>query len=81
MTFSVHVDDKLFRQIDLAAKEGGKTRNALIRQALQEWLSQHKPAAWPAKVLSFTGVKGAPRFERARSELKEPREPFDEVPA
>jgi len=76
MSFSIHLEDEIFQQVDRAAKESGKTRNALIRQALREWLASRKPAAWPAKVAAFKGIKGAPRFESRRSELRAPREPF-----
>lgn len=81
MIFSVHLEEELFLKINSAAKAMGKTRNALIRQALGEWVADHKPAAWPAKVAAFKGIKRAPRFESGRAELKPPREPFDALSA
>ena len=80
MTFTVQIENELVRQIDIAAKETGETRSALIQQALREWLG-HKRAAWPAKVMAFKGIRGAPRFENERSELKLPPEPFDAISA
>jgi predicted transcriptional regulator len=76
VNFSIHLEDEIFRRVETAAKQSGKTRNALIRQALREWLGGHQPAAWPAKVMAFKGLRAATRFESTRPELKEPREPF-----
>ncbi len=80
MTFSVHLEEDLFREVDRIAKESGKTRNAVIRHALREWLGQRKRAAWPASIVSFKGIKGFPRVEELRADLKPPRDPFDEIP-
>ena len=77
MTFSIYLDEKLTKRLNRAALESGKARNALIRQALEEWLAGRRPERWPEAVLAFQGVRGAPRFEKTRSRLKRPREPFD----
>jgi len=76
LNFSIHLEDETFRRVETAAKQSGKTRNALIRQALREWLGGRKPAAWPARVMAFKGIRTTSRFESMRSQLREPREPF-----
>jgi hypothetical protein len=81
VTFSVYLDDELVEQFNRIAKESGKTRNALIREALKEWIDRQRHSQWPAEILNFKGVKGMPRFEEERKLLKSPREPFDELPA
>ena len=80
MTFSIYLDATLSKRLNRAAAESGKPRNALIRQALQEWLNQSHSRQWPQSVLTFKGIRSAPRFESARKGLKPPREPFDQRP-
>ncbi len=77
MTFSIYLDDKLAARLKLTAKKRGKTRNAIIREALAEWLSRSQPSEWPEAVRAFRGVRNAPRFEAFRKELRPPREPFE----
>jgi predicted transcriptional regulator len=79
MTFSVYLDDKLTKRLNRVATESGKPRNALIREALEEWLAKSRAKKWPAAVLEFKGVRGAPRFETARKTLKPPRDPFASI--
>jgi hypothetical protein len=58
------------------AVESGKARNALIREALEEWLVRSRTKKWPDAVLAFKGIRGVPRFEETRKTLKPPRDPF-----
>ena len=81
MNFSVHLQDKIVERLDRAAKETGKKRNALIREAVSEWLDERSPAKWPEAVMKFRGIRGIKRFESYRSELQSPRDPFDATSA
>jgi Arc/MetJ-type ribon-helix-helix transcriptional regulator len=81
MNFSVHLNDELVERLNQTARESGKTRNALIREAVAEWLGRHRPARWPAEVMDFRGIRGLRRFEENRKNLKPPRSPFDAVSA
>lgn len=81
MNFSVHLSDELVERLNQTAKESGKTRNALIREAVGAWFDRRRPAKWPAKVMNFGGVRGVKRFEENRKKLKPPRSPFDAVSA
>ncbi len=81
MNFSVHLNEELVRRLNEAAKESGKTRNALIREAVAEWLGHRRPGRWPAEVMNFCGIRGLKRFEQTRKNLKPPRPPFDAVSA
>jgi predicted transcriptional regulator len=81
MNFSVHLSDELVRRLNQTARKSGRTRNALIREALADWLARRWPSEWPAEVASFRGVGEFSRFEENRKELKTPRSPFDAVSA
>jgi len=77
MNFSVHLSDEMVRRLDQRAKDSGKKRNALIRQAVAEWLDKTGVVTWPPIIREFRGIRGLRRFEAERKELKPPREPFD----
>lgn len=81
MNFSLHLSDDLVRRLNAAAQATGRSRNALIRQAIEAWLAQQEHRCWPAEVLTFQGVPEAVPFEQARTELLPPKEPFDAVSA
>jgi Arc/MetJ-type ribon-helix-helix transcriptional regulator len=81
MNFSVHLSDDLVQRLNQTARESGKTRNALIREAVAEWLGRRQPGKWPAEVMNFHRVRRLKRFEDNRKELKPPRSPFDAISA
>ena len=77
MNFSVHLNDELVEQLNQTARESGKTCNALIREAVGEWLDRRRSGKWPAEVMNFHGIREIKRFEENRKKLKPPRSPFD----
>lgn len=72
MTFSIHIDEPTAAALARAARAAGRTRNALIRLAIREWLANRERAQWPAAVREFKGVKGVVPFERDREGLLPP---------
>lgn len=44
MQYTVYIDDDTSRQLSEAALRRGANRNAIILQALQEWLAKHRAA-------------------------------------
>ena len=72
MNFNLYLDDKTGLQLNQLAKRSGESRNALIRQALSDWLNKHDKPHWPDEVLAFQGMAGMPRFEAGRARLKQP---------
>ena len=81
MNFSVHLKESLVEELDRQATETGKTRNALIREAVSEWLERRRRTEWPSEIRNFKGVKLIKRFEEGRKDLKEPRDPFRAIPS
>lgn len=77
MNFNIYIDDKVGIKLNKLAKTSGKTRNALIREAIEEWVNHQINPQWSEKILSFKGLKDMPSFESYRSELNEPKDdPF-----
>ena len=72
MNFNIYLDDETGQQLNRVAKQAGESRNALVRQAVSEWLNRHGKSQWPDEVLAFKGVANMPRFEASRGRLKPP---------
>ncbi len=80
MPFSVHMDDATRRAVETLARKTGKTRNALINEAVREFVRTRASAEWPEDVRTW--IKSGPRraraalppFESYRAELGEQRE-------
>ncbi len=72
MDFNIYLDEKTGQQLKQVAKQEGESRNALVRQAVSEWLKRHGKSRWPDEVLAFKGVGDMPRFEAGRRGLKTP---------
>jgi metal-responsive CopG/Arc/MetJ family transcriptional regulator len=76
VNFSIHLSDDLVERLNETAREVGRKRNALIRDAVAEYLQRHRSRKWPTEVLNFRGVAKLPRFEEHRKALKPPRPLF-----
>ncbi len=75
MNFNIYVEDNLATQLDRLAKQQGKKRNTIIREALEAWTARHLPTTWHEDVLAYTGSENSIVFEAYRDELLPPKEP------
>lgn len=69
MNVNIYIEESLNSRLNLLIKESGKTRNAIVRDALKDWVERHEHHQWPSAILKFKGIKNAPRFEDSRAEL------------
>jgi len=72
VNFNIYLDDETGEQLNQLARQAGESRNALIRQAVSDWLNRHVKPQWPDEVLASQGMAGMPRFEAGRDKLKQP---------
>ncbi|GAB6040353.1 ribbon-helix-helix domain-containing protein [Endothiovibrio diazotrophicus] len=72
MHFNIYVDDETGSALNQAVENSGKSRNAIIREAIREWLQHHGKRRWPEEVLAFEGDPRFPPFEERRDELPPP---------
>lgn len=72
MHFNIYLDDTAGQRLNVIAQQAGKSRNALIREAVSEWLTHQSQTQWPEAVLSFQGMADLPPFEASRNRLKPP---------
>ncbi|MGF1615165.1 MAG: ribbon-helix-helix protein, CopG family [Gammaproteobacteria bacterium] len=80
MNFSLHLSDDLVHRLNALVQATGRSRNALIREAIEEWLKRQEHSRWSDEVLQFSGLPEAIPFEGSRAELLPPAEPFDALP-
>lgn len=74
MNFNIYIEDQLGKQLQKAAKATGKSKNALIREALSEWFQNHPLNKWPDTVLQHEGIHDFMPFESHRDELQTPKD-------
>ena len=70
MNFNIYLDDETGQKLNHVAEQAGESRNALIRQAVSEWLNRRGKPNWPNEVLAFKGMADMPLFEASRDRLK-----------
>jgi predicted transcriptional regulator len=75
------MDEETRRAIEALARKSGKTRNALINDAVREFVRSRAAQEWPDNVRAWIaagpkrGAASVPPFESYRSELTEQGEP------
>lgn len=75
MNISIYLPQKLASQLSSAVQQEHSSKNAIIREALEEWLERHHPTStWPSHFFDFQAVKEAPDFSETRAELLSPKE-------
>jgi metal-responsive CopG/Arc/MetJ family transcriptional regulator len=68
MNFSLHLNDDLMRRLNALTQAMGQSRNALIREAIEEWLERQEHRRWPKEVLRFSGIPEAIPLEQSRAD-------------
>ncbi|MBS0272281.1 MAG: CopG family transcriptional regulator [Proteobacteria bacterium] len=63
MNLSVYLPPKLETQLSLIAQQQRTSKNAIVREVLEEWLTHHHPrSSWPPHFFDFQAVKETPDF-------------------
>ncbi|MBI4209136.1 MAG: CopG family transcriptional regulator [Deltaproteobacteria bacterium] len=71
MNFSIHIDDNTVKELVRLVRDTGKSRNALINEAIRKLVEAQKRKEWPSEVLELFGAeKDLEPFESHRNELK-----------
>ncbi len=74
MNFNIYIEDSLGNQLEESVKASGKSRNEIIKEAIQLWLERQKKSQWPQSILDWQGVSDSINFESYRDELLPPCE-------
>lgn len=73
MNFNVYIDKQTVSRLERLAKARRTSRNALIREAVEQLLDRSADAGWPKAVQDFEGISAASPFEDSRGKLHAPR--------
>ena len=65
MYFKIYLDDQTAKQLQQEIQKSDLSRNAIIKQAIDSWLS-NREKQWPDEVLNYQGDKQFPAFESYR---------------
>ena len=77
MNVNIYLEDALAKSLNQCVEQMGQSRNAIIREAIKEWIIQHEIKKWPASILKFQGIQNSIAFESYREDLLPPEEdPF-----
>lgn len=76
MNFNIYIDAKMGDDIVSLSSLLDKSKNAIIREALADWITKHHLKKWPQRIQQFTGIEDFTGFEESRSELTEPKDNF-----
>lgn len=75
MNLSVYLPNPIMNKLSQAAENQDTSKNAIIRQALEEWFTHHYPSShWPPHFFDFSPFEDMPDFTSYRKELAPPRE-------
>ena len=74
MNINIYLEDSLGKQLNQYTKLIGKSRNAIIREAVKEWINLHGVKEWPSSILKFKGIDDTVSFESHRNDLLPPKE-------
>jgi hypothetical protein len=74
MNFNLYLEEELAQKLRALSRSTGKSRNALIREAVQLLITKKQKAQWSPTILNFQGVSDSTDFETYREELLPPKE-------
>lgn len=72
MNFNVYLKKEVGQKITKRAKALQRSRNAIINEALEEWLQKHTQTSWPGDFFDFEAIKDVPDFQQLRRDLLPP---------
>ena len=68
MNVNIYLQDDLLERIDRMARESGRSRSAVIREAVESMLSRRGASGWPRSLREWKGDSSFPSFEEGRNE-------------
>ena len=72
MNINTYLPDDLAEQLDRLAEQLGRSRSAVMREALQAFLRRDPAAVWPPEVIEWKGDRDFEPFEAMRPTLEVP---------
>lgn len=77
MNFNIYLNKKTGERVKKIAKQLRRSRNSIVTEALEEWLSNHDLRKWPKNFFDFNAIDDVPDFKALRDDLKKlPEDPL-----
>ena len=76
MNFNIYLNENLVKELKAIVASTKKRRNAIIQEAVREFVTRYHKKQWSKYVQNFSGIKELQRregFEKTRDELKIPQ--------
>lgn len=67
MNFSIHLEERLAAGLKRQASRSGRTRNALINEAVRQYLERAQRDEWPKELHDFAPFDDLKPFESHRA--------------
>ena len=74
MNFNIYINDEIGAQLALLSEKEHKSRNLIVREAIEFYIKQKAHKQWSEDILNFKGIQDLKPFEELRSELPELQE-------
>lgn len=78
MNFNVYLSKDTGEKVTRMSKNLKRSRNSIVNEALEEWLSRHIQTSWPRGFFDFS-AEDAPDFKSFRQDLQKkiPEDPLE----
>lgn len=70
MNFNLYLKKGVGEQVARVAKKLHRSRNSIISEALEQWLTKYSSSEWPKHFFDFEPVQDVPDFKATRADLK-----------
>lgn len=70
MNFNVYLKKETGERVSRMARSLHRSRNSIVNEALDEWLSKHTKTKWPKNFFDFSPIEDIEDFKSLRRDLK-----------
>jgi len=63
VNISVYLDDQTAKKLTKLAKTQRRSRNSVIKEAIEDWIDHYDSEAWPKGFFDFEPIKDVPNFK------------------
>ncbi|NRB11319.1 MAG: hypothetical protein HRU35_06905 [Rickettsiaceae bacterium] len=69
MNMNIYLEDQLAKKLVTFAEKLHRKKNAIVREAIKDWIDKHSRQKWPDSVLQFKGIEDFPDIEELRKDV------------
>jgi predicted transcriptional regulator len=69
MNLNIYIEDQLAEKLSQYAEKSKRKKNAIIREAIKNWLQLHVKKKWSNEIVKFNGIEDFPNVKELRKGL------------